>query len=509
MSDIDELKKQLKNEFEMKDLGATKKILGMEIKRNRKEGKLFLTQRGYIEKALERFGMKNVKPASTLLTAHFRLSATLSPKIEIQALLELDCCSSDRTSFPSVKQFEFASISKTLNSNLSMKLTRDNFIHWRAQILPAIRALSLEEYINGGRLSPNKVVEISATDGTTKSVINEDFVAWCKTDQLLLCWLMSIISEGLISEVTDCQSSLEFWRIIETLFSRESLAKVLQLKQQLQSVRKGLSTISEFILKIKGLGNGLRSARQTVTDQDLLLSVLNGLGHEYDPVVVMLSQQQLTMSLHEAQYMLMIHEQRIEHLNSVAQVEVPAVPSVNFVSNTGGKGTSRGGHNNRGRGGQNGNNRGGRRGRGGRWNNNRPHCQICGRSGHLAIQCYSRYDCSYQQQPHAHNHSPPFSSNLSSISTQNPTVSHSFQPVSSTHPMVTRSKLASRPVTATTGRDGLLAMKLSKFGSEQRDLSRDQGALAMKAVHALQDFVKCFVIKYFAISVLYYFNVCK
>ncbi|KAL5737759.1 hypothetical protein ACOSP7_030520 [Xanthoceras sorbifolium] len=243
-------------------------------------------------------------------------------------------CSSDRTSSPSVKQLKFASISKALNFNLSVKLTRDNFVHWRAQILLAIRALSLEEYINGGRLCPNKFVEISATDGTTESIINEDFVAWCKTDQLLLYWLMSTISEGLIGEVTDCQSSLEFWRIIETLFSRESFAKVLQLKQQLQSVRKGSSTISEFILKIKGFGNGLRSAGQTVTNQDLLLSVLNGLGHEYDPVVVMLSQQQLTMSLHEAQYMLMIHEQRIEHLNSVAQVEVPAVPSANFVIKT-------------------------------------------------------------------------------------------------------------------------------------------------------------------------------
>ena len=30
MSDIDELKKQLSNEFEMKDSGAAKKILGME-----------------------------------------------------------------------------------------------------------------------------------------------------------------------------------------------------------------------------------------------------------------------------------------------------------------------------------------------------------------------------------------------------------------------------------------------------------------------------------------------
>ena len=39
MSEINELKKQLGNEFEMKDLGAAKKILGMEISRDRPSGK--------------------------------------------------------------------------------------------------------------------------------------------------------------------------------------------------------------------------------------------------------------------------------------------------------------------------------------------------------------------------------------------------------------------------------------------------------------------------------------
>ena len=64
----------------MKDLGATKKILGMEIHRDRQAGKLFLSQKNYIEKVLERFNMQQSKPVSTPLAAHFKLLATLSPK---------------------------------------------------------------------------------------------------------------------------------------------------------------------------------------------------------------------------------------------------------------------------------------------------------------------------------------------------------------------------------------------------------------------------------------------
>ncbi|GKV28505.1 hypothetical protein SLEP1_g37549 [Rubroshorea leprosula] len=79
---IDDLKKQLNGEFEMKDLGAAKKILGMEIHRDCKGGKLFLSQKKYTEKVLERFGLHEAKVVTTPLGAHFKLSSNLSPETE-------------------------------------------------------------------------------------------------------------------------------------------------------------------------------------------------------------------------------------------------------------------------------------------------------------------------------------------------------------------------------------------------------------------------------------------
>ena len=52
MAIINDLKATLKNEFEMKDLGAAKKILGKEIQIDRKEGRLCISQQKYIEKVL-------------------------------------------------------------------------------------------------------------------------------------------------------------------------------------------------------------------------------------------------------------------------------------------------------------------------------------------------------------------------------------------------------------------------------------------------------------------------
>ncbi|KAL9265171.1 Retrovirus-related Pol polyprotein from transposon TNT 1-94-like protein [Drosera capensis] len=57
MEEINRLKEQLYEEFEMKDLSASKQILGMSISRNRAEGSLILSQEKYIRKVLERFSM--------------------------------------------------------------------------------------------------------------------------------------------------------------------------------------------------------------------------------------------------------------------------------------------------------------------------------------------------------------------------------------------------------------------------------------------------------------------
>ena len=65
----------------MKDLGEAKKILGMKISRDRKLGRLCLSQKEYLRKALKRFSMnEKSKPVSTPLAPHFKLSASMSPK---------------------------------------------------------------------------------------------------------------------------------------------------------------------------------------------------------------------------------------------------------------------------------------------------------------------------------------------------------------------------------------------------------------------------------------------
>ncbi|KAH9647599.1 Endoglucanase 8 [Citrus sinensis] len=82
--EIERLKNLLKAEFEMKDLGSAKRILMMDITRDRYADTLFLSQEKYIKKVLEMFEMQDCKPVQTPFGPQFKLTAAQSSEDESQ-----------------------------------------------------------------------------------------------------------------------------------------------------------------------------------------------------------------------------------------------------------------------------------------------------------------------------------------------------------------------------------------------------------------------------------------
>ena len=86
MSQIHALKAKLNTEFDMKDLGKAKKILGMMIDRDRSANTLKLHQSSYLLKLVLKFGMNESKAMKMPLANHFILSKSQSPKTDSNRL---------------------------------------------------------------------------------------------------------------------------------------------------------------------------------------------------------------------------------------------------------------------------------------------------------------------------------------------------------------------------------------------------------------------------------------
>ena len=82
MDVIKEVKMQLSSKFDMKDLSAASLILGMEIKRNRVDRKLWLNQRKYIETILHRFNMQECKSVKVPIPVGLRISIEQCPRLK-------------------------------------------------------------------------------------------------------------------------------------------------------------------------------------------------------------------------------------------------------------------------------------------------------------------------------------------------------------------------------------------------------------------------------------------
>lgn len=81
---LKETKKALSTSFDMKDLGETSYVLGIEIYRDRNQKLLGLSQKGYIDKVLKWFNMENCKPGDAPVVKGDKLSKDQCPKNNIE-----------------------------------------------------------------------------------------------------------------------------------------------------------------------------------------------------------------------------------------------------------------------------------------------------------------------------------------------------------------------------------------------------------------------------------------
>jgi len=86
ISFLQETKKFLTKNFEMKDLGEDSFVLGIKILRDRFQGILRLSQESYIDKVLDRFNMKDSKPGDTPIAKGDKFSLKQCPNNDLERI---------------------------------------------------------------------------------------------------------------------------------------------------------------------------------------------------------------------------------------------------------------------------------------------------------------------------------------------------------------------------------------------------------------------------------------
>jgi len=85
----------------------------------------------------------------------------------------------------------------------------------------------------------------------------------------------------MLVHIQDAKSPKQAWDTLVKMYSTNTQARKMQLKQKLHNLHKNKMNINDYSMKVKKLVDVLASIGALVDDEDLLAITLNGLGKDY------------------------------------------------------------------------------------------------------------------------------------------------------------------------------------------------------------------------------------
>ena len=173
----------------------------------------------------------------------------------------------------------------------------------------------------------------------------------------------------------------------------------MSIHYQLATLRKGDSSVADYYHRFTHLIDTLAAIDQLLPHHEALSFLLACLGSDYDSLVTSVQTQLTPIALKDLYGHLLSHELQLSHNQPSVDL---STANANFVNKNS---SNRGG-----RGGRNSNNFSSSRSRNNYSNqrdkgcglsnfsnsSNRPFCQVCQKPRHVALQCYHRFDNTYQ-----------------------------------------------------------------------------------------------------------------
>ena len=159
-----------------------------------------------------------------------------------------------------------------MSNLMSIKLDYTNYIPWRHRLITILEAYSFIEHIDGSTSQP--IQYLLDAQGNLTSNVNLEFLTWRIKDKALLSLINSTLTPQVFSLVVGTTTSRDVWNTLEQRFTSTLRANILNLKLELQSLKKGSDSVNTFLQKIKIARDKLLAVVVIVDNEELICIVL-------------------------------------------------------------------------------------------------------------------------------------------------------------------------------------------------------------------------------------------
>ncbi|XP_019158332.1 PREDICTED: uncharacterized protein LOC109155057 [Ipomoea nil] len=200
----------------------------------------------------------------------------------------------------------------TVHQFVSIKLASRKFLFWRTQLVPFLRGQNLMGFVDGSLPCPSSSLPTASLDATSSTVFlqNLAFASWVQQDQAIMSMLISSFSKEVMHLAVGCRTSKEIYGILLNkllglvlgLFVFESYytvliqalasysrARALNLLGQLQSLRQGDASVTDYLRRAQVILEDLALADQPVSIDKQNLYLFRGLRQEFRSLTASLS----------------------------------------------------------------------------------------------------------------------------------------------------------------------------------------------------------------------------
>ena len=212
-----------------------------------------------------------------------------------------------------------------LSNFITVKLNKDNYLLWKAQIMPYLHGQQLFGFVDGSVTPPSSF--LPPVEGV--SLPNPLFTRWFQQDQIILSLLVSSLSEGVLTQIVGLSTSRQDWLALERMFSAHSQARITRIRFQLSTLKKGDSSITDYFQKAKNLSDTLAAIGKPLEDCEIVSYLLAGLDPAYDPLITSITTRVDPMTLDDVFGHLLNYEVRLEQQTSAVDM---AVASANIAT---------------------------------------------------------------------------------------------------------------------------------------------------------------------------------
>ncbi|KAI4304939.1 hypothetical protein MLD38_040395 [Melastoma candidum] len=211
---------------------------------------------------------------------------------------------------PTVTAFPFGP-TPHVTSIVTVKLDADNYPIWLSLMTSFLSSMSQMPYVDGSIRQP--AAEIILANGL--HLPNPELSTWTRINHSIRGNLLATMSSELMLEFYDILPAYDIWSAVRRRFLQNTLARELELRDRLLSLRLTNQGMASYLRDLKSIGDQLATIGKPLPPSEMILYALRGLPSSYESLVTTLSYSVADQTFDQIRAYLLNYEQRLRQLS--------------------------------------------------------------------------------------------------------------------------------------------------------------------------------------------------